>query len=243
MYRRFTVLAFALHLLPALPAQVAVEPPTKLAEVVVTPSRFGVAEAATMPAASLTAAELEVLPQLGDDLFRSITRLPGLAADDISAQFWVRGAPQSELLARLDGVELLEPFHLKDVGGALSIVDPTVIRRLDLTTGGFSAEYGDRLAGVLTMDTQSDPHPLTAFKLSLTGIGGGTRGVFSGARTVIPRAGRGLSHANSISGFSARSGNGGRSAGQCRMQGLTNESLKPRLCRGPGMQKMKRRLA
>ena len=182
MYRRLTVLAFALHLLPALHAQVAVEPPTKLAEVVVTPSRFGVAEAATMPAASLTAAELEVLPQLGDDLFRSITRLPGLAADDISAQFWVRGAPQSELLARLDGVELLEPFHLKDVGGALSIVDPTVIRRLDLTTGGFSAEYGDRLAGVLTMDTQSDPRPLTALKLSLTGIGGGTRGVFSEAR-------------------------------------------------------------
>ena len=120
-------------------AQVVTEPPVKLAEFVVAPSRFGVADIATTVAASLTASELEVLPQVGDDLFRSIARLPGLAADDVSAQFWVRGAPHSEVLARLDGVDLLEPFHLKDVDGALSIVDPAIIRWLDLSTGGVSA--------------------------------------------------------------------------------------------------------
>ncbi|MFM8336811.1 MAG: hypothetical protein ACKODK_14740, partial [Opitutaceae bacterium] len=60
----------------ALTAQVV--PAVKLAEVVVTPSRFGVADVATTAAAGLTAAELEVLPQVGDDLFRSIARLPGL---------------------------------------------------------------------------------------------------------------------------------------------------------------------
>lgn len=162
-----------------LQAQQRAEPVVKLAEVVVTPSRFGVAESASPTAATLTATELEVLPQLGDDLFRSIARLPGLAADDVTAQFWVRGAPQGQLLARLDGVDLLEPFHLKDVDGALSIVDPSVIRRLDLTTGGFTAEYGDRLAGVLTMETKAPTRSLSMLGLSLTGVGGSHQGVFA----------------------------------------------------------------
>ncbi|MSU47696.1 MAG: hypothetical protein EXS37_01140 [Opitutus sp.] len=163
-------------------AQVATEQPIKLAEVVVTPSRFGVAETPLAAAATLTAAQLEVLPQVGDDLFRSIARLPGLAADDVSAQFWVRGAPHSELLARLDGVDLIEPFHLKDVDGALSIVDPATIRLLDLSTGGFAVEYGDRLAGVLTMETKSTARPLTSLNLSLTGLGASRQGVFEGGR-------------------------------------------------------------
>ncbi len=166
----------------SLAAQTAVEPPAKLAEVVVTPSRFGVSESASSVAASLTAAELEVLPQIGDDLYRSIARLPGLASDDVSASFWIRGAPPRELLARLDGVDLIEPFHLKDVSGALSIVDPAIIRRLDLATGGFTTEFGDRLAAVLTMETKSAVRPLTALNLSLTGLGGRHEGVFADKR-------------------------------------------------------------
>jgi hypothetical protein len=79
-------------------------------------------------------------------------------------------------------VDLVEPFHLKDVDGALSIVDPAVIRWLDLSTGGFSAEYGDRLAGVLTMETKSDARPVTALNLSMTGLGGHQQGIFAGPR-------------------------------------------------------------
>lgn len=163
-------------------AQEAAEPPVKLAEVVVTPSHFGVAEERPAVAASLTSTELEVLPQIGDDLFRSIARLPGLAADDVSARFWIRGAPHQQLLARLDGVDLIEPFHLKDIDGAVSIIDPAVIEQLDLSTGGFGAEYADRMAGVLTMETKSNVRSLTALELSLTGVGARHEGAWSGGR-------------------------------------------------------------
>src|SRR4051812_31335487 len=127
-FRRTAFLLLTLALARAQTAPPA-EPVVKLAEVVVTPSRFGVADERVGVGATLTAAELETLPQIGNDLYRSIARLPGLAADDFTAAFWVRGAPNRELLARLDGVELIEPFHLKDIDGALSIVDPTTIRR------------------------------------------------------------------------------------------------------------------
>lgn len=169
------------------------EPTIKLAEVVVTPSRFDVAGDRTSAGATLTAAELETLPQIGNDLYRSIARLPGLAADDFTAAFWVRGAPNTGLLARLDGVELIEPFHLKDVDGALSIVDPAAIGRLDLVTGGFTAEYGDRLAGVLTMETKSAAAPRTALELSLTGVGASHEGLFArGAGRWLVTARRGF---------------------------------------------------
>ena len=166
----------------ALVSSLGAEPPLALDQVVVTPSKFGVAEQRTSVGATLTSAELETLPQIGDDLYRSIARLPGLAADDFTARFWVRGAPNTQVLARLDGVELIEPFHLKDVDGALSIVDPQTINRLDLTTGGFTADYGNYLAGVLTMETKAATAPHTTLGLSLTGVGGSNQGVFAQGR-------------------------------------------------------------
>ncbi len=164
--------------------------PVTLAEFVVTPSRYGVTEERTTAAATLTAAEIETLPQMGDDLYRSIARLPGLAADDFTAQFWVRGAPHGELLARLDGLDLIEPFHLKDIDGALSIVDPQTVSRLDLTTGGFTAEYGDRLAAVLTMETKRPVARRTALGLSLSGVTAMHQGATANGRGAWLVAGR-----------------------------------------------------
>ena len=157
-------------------AQSALDPAVKLAEVVVSPSQFGVADQPQASTASLTSAELEILPQIGDDLFRSVARLPGLAGNDFTASFWVRGAPNSQILARLDGVQLIEPFHLKDVDGALSIIDPRTIRRLDLVTGGFAADFGDCEAAVLTLDTRQPDRTRHGLELSLTGLGAHTEG-------------------------------------------------------------------
>ncbi len=166
----------------ALPALVLAQPPIALDEVIVSPSKFGVVEDRTTAGATLTGAELEALPQVGDDLFRSIARLPGLAGDDFSAKFWVRGAPNRQLLVRYDGVDLIEPFHLKDVDGALSIVDPQTIEHLDLTTGGFTAEYGDRLAGVLALESKQAASSRTSLGLSLTGLAASNQGSFHGAQ-------------------------------------------------------------
>lgn len=148
------------------------EPPVRLAEVRVTPSRFGVGDPVGAPAATLTAEQLAARPQVGEDLFRVIARLPGLAADDFTARFWVRGAPNGQLAVRLDGFDLVEPFHLKDVDGALSIVDLPTVRRLDLFTGGFTAEYGDRLAGVLALETSTAPagRERTSLGVSASGV-------------------------------------------------------------------------
>jgi TonB dependent receptor/TonB-dependent Receptor Plug Domain len=158
------------------------EPVVRLDKVVVTPSQYGIAEERIAPNVTLTSTELETLPQLGEDLYRTITRLPGLTGNDFSAKFLVRGAPNSQLLARYDGVDLIEPFHLKDWDGSLSIVDLQTIGSVDLVTGGFTTEYGDRLAGVLTMETQefARPKALTTLGLSVTDIRATNQGEFAG---------------------------------------------------------------
>ena len=157
------------------------DPVIKLATYLVTPSHYGLGDSKADRPVTLTSADLRPLPQIGEDLYRTINRLPGLSANDFSAKFLVRGAPNSEVLSRFDGVDLIEPFHLKDYDGALSIVDVETVGSIDLLTGGFTAPYGDRLAGVFQIETQATASaPLrTTLGLSITSMRATNQGQFA----------------------------------------------------------------
>ena len=127
-----------------------------LSEMVVTPGQFGLLQRSMTDTRSMSRESLQSVPQLGEDIYRAVARLPGVTTDDFSAKFGVRGMSGDALYVSLDGLELVEPFHMKDVGGAFSIIDIQTLGTASLNTGGFSAEYGDKLGGVFTLTT-SDP--------------------------------------------------------------------------------------
>ena len=131
--------------------------PIQLSQITVTPGHFAIMGSEPVVRQTLTKTDIQTISQTGDDIYRAITRLPGIAGNDFSAKFTIRGGENEEVLVLLDGLELYEPFHVKDVsGGILSIVDATAIEGIDLITGGFPAEYGDRTSGVFNIRSSKE---------------------------------------------------------------------------------------
>ncbi|MEP6494883.1 MAG: carboxypeptidase regulatory-like domain-containing protein [bacterium] len=155
-----------------------------VAAVIVTPGYFGVMQSGLATAQALTRQQIETVPQLGEDVYRAVGRLPGVATSDMSARFVVRGEPSNALSVTLDGLPLVEPFHLKDLGDGLSIIDLTVLAGAELITGGPSAEHGDNLAGVFRLHTVEPRVDRTraAVGLSLTNVRGMAQGGFANGK-------------------------------------------------------------
>ena len=167
------------------PVIVTLEPTAvPLTAMVVSPGYFGIMAQQVGSLQTLDREQIRTRPQLGDDLFRSINRLPGLSSDDFSAGFHVRGSQVDEMYVSFDGVQLVEPFHLKDLEGALSIIDVRSVSGIDLTTGGFTSEYGSRLGSLLAIrSVEADPNGLrTSVGLSITNLRLQTEGSFANGR-------------------------------------------------------------
>lgn len=124
-----------------------------LEEVTVTPSHYRLVDQEPQGSHFLSVTEAERLPQVAADPYWAAKTLPGTSHSDLAAAFHIRGGRRDEMLVLLDGVELYEPFHLKDLLPLFSIVDRSAIAGVDLTTGGFSAEYGGRMSGVMEIST------------------------------------------------------------------------------------------
>lgn len=127
----------------------------QLDEIVVTPGRFAIDDG-TPSKLSLSKQRIERFPLVGNDAMRAAHIFPGVAASDYSARFSVRGGEKDDILVRLDGMELFNPYHLQDFGGAISLVGLDLIQRVELLMGGFPAEYGGKMSGVFDITTKEE---------------------------------------------------------------------------------------
>ncbi|MBX7150947.1 TonB-dependent receptor [bacterium] len=135
-----------------------IEKPILLKEITVTPGQVSIMQGQATALQALDRKDIEALPQFGADIYRGAARLPGVMTNDYSAKFTVRGGEYEEILVLLDGMELYEPFHLKDIeGGAGSIIDVSTIEGIDLMAGGYTAEYGNCMSGVFKMYSRQSP--------------------------------------------------------------------------------------
>jgi hypothetical protein len=159
--------------------------PIRLADLIVVPGSFNLLAEMSLPGQqTLTREDLAELPQVFEDTYRAVQRLPGATGDDFSARPMIRGGLPTDVQSELDGVRLFEPFHLKSFDGALSIIDIESVGELRVLTGGFTAEYGRAVAGVLDMKTVPTPTAghRSAIGLSLTNLTASTAGSFGGGR-------------------------------------------------------------
>lgn len=146
-------------------------------EIVVRPSRLSLLAERPVSAFALGREQIESLPQLGGDLFRAASLLPGVTANDVTARFSVRGGRRDEVKVVLDGQELFGAYHLLDYDGALSLVPAEALGEADLITGAQPASEGDRMSAVLDLTTLEPPSGrhlaigVGVFDLSASGSG------------------------------------------------------------------------
>ena len=129
----------------------------QLGRVVVGGSQYELLNSPIASQEILSAALLEQLPDVGDDPLRAVKRLPGASFGGLSAASNIRGGETQETLMRFDGLRLMNPFHLRDFQSVFSTIDPRVVRSIDVYTGGFPVNYGDRMSGVIDV-TSIAPH-------------------------------------------------------------------------------------
>jgi hypothetical protein len=126
----------------------------RLEEITVTASRYDVTNAAQPSATHFSRDEIETLASLGDDTVRVAQRLPGVASNELSARPHVRGGNTNEFAVLLDGVRLVEPYHLRDFQGVFSglmVIEPREPTELAHELG-FSVLY----TSLLTSGTFAD---------------------------------------------------------------------------------------
>ena len=111
-----------------------------------------------------------------------LERIPGVATGDISAKMHVRGGNADELLIMLDGVELFEPYHLKDMDAVMGIVDVATLGSLDLIAGGLPTQYGDRMTGLLDMRTKQPIGNRNSLGFSVSNVTARSQGTFNDGR-------------------------------------------------------------
>lgn len=129
-----------------------VEAVAKLDEVVVTASRYDLDSRAQPSTADFSREDIENFLTLGDDALRVAQRLPGVANNGFSARPYMRGGAPNEVAVFLDGVRLVEPYHLRDFQSVFSAIDQRIVEHVAVHAGGFPAEYGDALSGLMVVE-------------------------------------------------------------------------------------------
>jgi hypothetical protein len=108
----------------------------------------------TVSMTRITAKDIARIPSVGGeaDLAQYLQVLPGVVfTGDQGGELYIRGGSPIQNKVLLDGMTIYNPFHSI---GLFSVFETDIIRNVKVFTGGFSAEYGDRLSAVLDVTTR-----------------------------------------------------------------------------------------
>lgn len=132
--------------------------------------------------ATIDASQLKRSPDVsGGSVESLITTLAGVTgSNELSSQYSVRGGSYDENSVYINGVEIYRP-QLVSSGQqeGLSIINPDLVGSIGFSTGGYPAEYGDKMSSVLDI-TYRTPE---AFEGSLSGsLMGGSLAIGQGSK-------------------------------------------------------------
>ncbi len=137
----------------ATPEASSEEPSPNMETVVVAASRYEISRDISGSRYLLDQRSIQNMPDIGEDPIRVTQRLPGTAASGASARTHFRGGEENEVGIMLNGQWLFDPFHIRDYQNIFSAIDARAIDGVEVYTGGFPAAYGDRMSGLVLMNS------------------------------------------------------------------------------------------
>lgn len=126
----------------------------QLGAIDVTASRQFARTEVRMSQISVTPKQIKALPSIGGDadILQYLQVLPGIiSTGDQGGQIFIRGGAPVQNKILLDGLNIYNPFHSI---GFYSVFETELIRRVDVLTGGFGAEYGGRISAIVDIKTR-----------------------------------------------------------------------------------------
>jgi hypothetical protein len=115
--------------------------------------------AATLPlvmppsTTAISPLQVQTIAGAGENVFHALQTLPGVnATADFDSRLAVRGGGPDQNLTVMDGVEIHNPYRLF---GLTSAFNPETVESFELTAGGFSPKYGDRLSSILLVENRA----------------------------------------------------------------------------------------
>ncbi len=99
--------------------------------------------------------EARRVPGTQGDTLKVVQNLPGVGRSSFgSGQLVVWGSAPQDTQVFVDGVPIAALYH---VGGLRSTVNSDLVRSIELTPGGYGADYGGGLGGLVRVETQPLP--------------------------------------------------------------------------------------
>src|SRR6185503_5773159 len=97
----------------------------------------------------------------------------------------IRGGRREEALFTIDGAEIHNAFHFRDIDGAFSVLDTSLVEGIDFVSGGMTADVGDYMSGVAGLQTRR-PSPGDEYRsgvgISFVSAYGRTSGTYADDR-------------------------------------------------------------
>ena len=107
----------------------------------------------------------------GGSVEAMLTTMAGVnSSNEMSSQYSVRGGTYDENSVYINGIEIYRPQLISSgQQEGLSVINPDLVSEINFSTGGFSAEYGDKMSSALDI-TYKEPQSMEgALSMSLMG--------------------------------------------------------------------------
>lgn len=119
----------------------------------------------------LTPREMKQVPNVSgeSDLAQVLQVQPGVVfTGDQGGQLYIRGGSPIQNKVLLDGMIIYNPFHSI---GFFSVFDTDIIKTADIYTGGYNAEFGDRISSIMDIKTRDGNKKKFSGKFSVNPFG------------------------------------------------------------------------